>query len=265
MSESEVFVTVASIITVLVLWPWRHARLIRVRRPAAERRIRRMLLWMPVVSGAVIYAALESFSDVGVRTDPVYLLMYWFMGMAWVAVGVGMFSVLGVSARWDVGERANPAAVPALLGGSIGMALAFAGANIGDGPGWHVVVGCALLSTCTLVVIWVVIGQWGEAVEHITVDRDVATGWRFGGLLAGSGSLLGRAVAGDYVDPAGTLTDFVIGVIPVVALVAIAWALERKYRPCIDHQPMNVVNGGVLPAMMYLVAATVVIVLRGVW
>jgi len=56
--------------------------------------------------------------------------------------------------------------------------------NIGNGPGWWVVVFSALLSTGAWFAFWVAIGRLNAWHEAVAVDRDVATGIRIGAWLA---------------------------------------------------------------------------------
>ncbi len=90
--------------------------------------------------------------------------------------------------------------------------------------------GCAVLSTATLFVLWMLVARVAGAAESITIERDEHTGIRVGGWLAGTGIVAGACVAGDWISLAATLRDFVKYFWPLVFL-AIAFALyERAVR-----------------------------------
>ena len=61
-------------------------------------------------------------------------------------------------------------------------------ANIGDGPGWWVVVFAAGLATAALFAAWLVLAQIGHGVDAVTIDRDLAAGVRLGAFLAACGA-----------------------------------------------------------------------------
>ena len=81
-----------------------------------------------------------------VRAVIEYLFMYSVLGLAWLRIAEPLFVYAGVSARDDVVERGNNAATIALSGALVAVMLCFAGGNIGDGPGWWVVVFSAALA-----------------------------------------------------------------------------------------------------------------------
>src|SRR2546430_17716021 len=68
----------------------------------------------------------------------------------WIALSQSIFAFLGISIRDDVAERKNRAAGFAAAGMTIAATCCAGGATIGDGPGFEVVGGCAVLSTATL-------------------------------------------------------------------------------------------------------------------
>ena len=71
-----------------------------------------------------------------------------------MGLGITALALCDLSARDDVVERSNRAAIPAIAGGLLAITLCFAGGNIGDGPGWWVVMFCGVLSTGTLLLAW---------------------------------------------------------------------------------------------------------------
>src|SRR4029453_10538043 len=145
-----------------------------------------------------------------VRDDPTYLFMYVLLGAAWVGVWIRLLAMTGVSKRDDVVERSNSSAALAVAGATLGITLCYAGGNIGDGPGWWVVVFSAALATLALFAAWLLLGFASGVSDAVTVDRDPAAGLRLAAFLIGCGLILGRAVAGDWESAAATVREFAI-------------------------------------------------------
>ena len=95
----------------------------------------------------LVFGILKTGASYDVVDAPRYLFMYVVLGLAWSRVSEMAFAYVGLSARDDVIERGNSAAVPAVTGGLVAVTLCYAGGNIGDGPGWWVVVFSAGLAT----------------------------------------------------------------------------------------------------------------------
>ena len=193
MSDDEVIVTIAATILSLVGWAIWSYRLAGIERLRARRAPVAFLYAGLLGSIAVIAAVLLTASASDVRTSTAYLFMYGMIGLAWLRFAEFGFAWGGVSIRDDVGERANVAAVPVVVGAWIGVACCYAGGNVGEGPGWSVVVFSGLLATAALALVWIAITRTTAAIDVITIDRDPAAGLRFGGLLAACGLILGRA------------------------------------------------------------------------
>ena len=196
MSGDEIVVFLATVILSLVFWiPWTLENL----RVGHHRAGRGWLNAAPLASGAALCAVLLGFASYDVQDDPVYVVFYMSMGAAWVGLAVRVvLPYLGLSARDDVLERGNVAAAYAMGGAVLGLTLCFAGGNIGDGPGWWVVVFSALLSTGAFFISWFFLDKLTRLADVVTIDRDPAAGLRLAAFFAGSGLILGRAVAGNW-------------------------------------------------------------------
>ncbi|MEM7627481.1 MAG: hypothetical protein AAF333_17935 [Planctomycetota bacterium] len=205
-------------------------------------------------------AALQAWAASDVR-GTIYLPWYVLMGLAWVGGAIQfLLPWTGLSLRDDGAERRNPAALVAIAGAMLGLALAFTGGNFGDGPGWWVVAVCGVLSMGGLLLAWVVSAVISGAAYRITVGRDRAVAWRTAGLLVGAGLVLGRAVAGDWVSGPATWRDFVeLGWVVLPAAV-VEGVLTRVETPGRDWMLM-----GALPALVYLGLATAYVVEIGWW
>lgn len=255
MSDDEAAIFIVSGITAFIVWILWIVTTMSVSTMVSPPRHRKTLLLAPLASAAILYAVLRLLASSDVRESPLYITFYEVMGLAWVGLTASIFiPFLGVSARDDAIERRNPAASTAIVGAFVGFTLAFAGGNIGDGPGWWVVVVCALLSTGGLILSWIFFERFSKVSEAITVDRDRSAGVRLAGLLVANGLVLGRAVAGDYLSFENTFSDFIRGGWPVIGLTAIAAAVERALKPSPEH-PTRPFSHGVFPWLAYVALA----------
>ena len=259
MSDDELIVTAISIALGPVAWLiW----LIRASRPRRLDGRVSDLPWLTLtlaVCTGLIFNVLRTSASFDVRDNELYLFMYVVLGLAWLRLVEPFFPYLGLSARDDVIERRNRAATPAFAGALIGVACCYAGGNVGDGPGWWVVVLSAALATATLVVVWMAFAQLTQVSDTIVIDRDPAAGWRLAGLLIASGVLLGRSVAGDWTSAQEMVADWV-GWLPIVAAVLVAAILlERVARPRADRPLAPMFALGLLPAALEVGAAAAVV------
>jgi uncharacterized membrane protein YjfL (UPF0719 family) len=255
MSGDEVAVLIASAFLALFGWIAWYARPVQVRGMRVSTRGRPVLYVAPLVALLLIFAVLRTAASFDVRDDPRYLLMYTVLGAAWVAAACLMIPLLGVSPRDDVAERGNVAAAWATAGAVLGFTVCYAGGNIGDGPGWWVVVFSAALATGTLMLLWLAFDALTSVSDHITIDHDLAAGLRLGGFLLACGLILGRAVAGDWVSAGQTVSDFVFTGWPAAVLFAAAVAIDRAARPTPARPVPDAKTYGVLPALVYVGAA----------
>jgi uncharacterized membrane protein YjfL (UPF0719 family) len=258
MSEDEVVVTVVSILTgpaAWLLWLFRMGQARDLRYRGSVNALAAAL----VVAAALIFLVLKTAASFDVVDDVCYQFMYFVLGLAWLRMAQSSFALAGVSARDDVVERGNVAATIALCGALIGAALCYAGGNIGDGPGWWVVVFCAALSTGAFLLGWTVLASTTAIADSVVIDRDPAAGVRLGGFLVGLGLVLGRAVAGDWHSGSETITDFIAALPPALVILVAAFLVERVAGPTPEHPQREFVSTGVAPALLYLgLAATAV-------
>ena len=263
MSEDEVLVTIASLGVTAVAWGVWYAQ------PRRVRTVRRgpSALWLldiaPLLSGAALFLVLRGAAADDVRNDPIYLSMYLVLGLAWVGLSVRCLPLFGLSVRDDVLERGNAGVSYAVAGAMLAITLCYAGGNVGNGPGWWVVVFSAALATLALFAVWLVLEGITGVSDVITIDRDASAGLRLAGLLVACGTIFGRAVAGDWVSSTDTLRDF--GSIAWVALliVALAVLVERAARPTPERPTPSAFAFGFVPALLYVVAAVMQVVSLG--
>ena len=202
---------------------------------------------------AIVYLVLVNLAASDVRNSPTYVAMYLVLGGAWIGLGMSSLPAMGLDPIVDGIERRNPASIPGSIGALIGIALCFAGANIGEGPGWWVVIFCAVLSTGAWFLAWTVMNGVSRLTDTVTIDRDGAAGIRLGAVLVGLGAILGRAIAGNWVSAAATLADFVrFAAGPTVFLVAAECAIGFVTRPRPDRPQASPLWAGWIPGLAYV-------------
>jgi hypothetical protein len=250
MSGDEIMVSAISTVIAAVLWArwygsttafWPTDRRVPGRGP----------LWMaPLLVAVMLVAVLRTIASFDVVNDKRYIYMYLVLGLAWTGLATLCFPLLGLHLRDDAVERRNGAVGPAMAGAILGVGAAFAGGNVGDGPGWGVVVASAFMATALLGGIWFALESFTHVAESITVERDSAAGWRLGGLLAAVGLILGRSVAGDWVSAEAMLVDLARGSVPALVLLAFAAFLERHFRVSAAAPDRSASTHGVVPALL---------------
>jgi uncharacterized membrane protein YjfL (UPF0719 family) len=258
MSGDEVLVVVGSMVIGIggwALWLFR-ARAFDDLRPGPSP-VSVVISALAVLT-ALIALILRLYAAVDVRDAPEYLFMYSLAGLAWLRLAHTAFPFVGLHPRDDLIERNNAAALWTWVGAMTGVAFCYAGGNIGDGPGWWVVVFSGGLATAALAGVWMALGNWAGAVDSVVIDRDLAAGARFGGLLAAVGIICGMAVTGDWISAGATIADFGRAW-PVVPLVVVAIGVERAMRPRPDRPRAPLVAAGIVPALVYLAAAIFVV------
>lgn len=250
-SSDEAFALIVSVIIALGTWvAWYYALLV-VGRKVRVRGSRWPLALAPVVCASLLYLVLARWSAEDVRTDPAYMLFYLVIGAAWLGLLRLRLPFFGLSFRDDVLERGNDAASCAISGALIGGMCCFAGGNVGNGPGWWVVLFSGLLATAAFFLLWWLVHRASGLAEKVTVDRDLAAGLRAAGFLVGCGMILGRAVAGDWVSAGATATDFAGLAWPAALLAGAVVVVERSCAPETSRHALAVCLTGWVPACVY--------------
>jgi hypothetical protein len=255
MSEDEILVTIMALVIGPVWWTVTLIGLARLTplRPGA---LGVQALTVTVsVCGIAILMILKTLASFDVVDAPEYQFMYGVLGIAWLRVGERFFAFAGLSVRDDLVERRNAAAIPAMAGAFLGLTCCYAGGNIGDGPGWWVVVFSSGLASLLWLAAWLCLAQASPAMDAVTIDRDPAAGLRVGAFLAAAGLLLGRAAAGDWYSAGDTLTDVASALPALAAIVVAAVVVERVARPRPERPRAPLVLYGVMPALLYLAIA----------
>lgn len=256
MSDDEIFVMMMSLMVMLVAWAVWYAQAALIARGHGAPEGRTVMRVVPVACLVLLWLVLRTVASFDVREDGRYLFMYTVLGLAWLGLVARMTALAGVSMRDDVLERRNGAAAIAIGGAMLGITLAFAGGNIGDGPGWWVVVFAAGLSTIALFLAWLLLDALSGVGDSVTIDRDRASALRLAGFLVAAGIVFGRASAGDWVSAAATVRDFVVVGSPALVLLLLAVVIERSTRPTVERPVPPVGTHGLVPAAIYVLLAT---------
>jgi uncharacterized membrane protein YjfL (UPF0719 family) len=266
MGDDEVFfMVVAGIIAFIGVILW-YSRLMRAsvfkRRPP----FLTLLFVTPGICFAILYFILITWADPGeVVPDWRYILLFLLGGGMWLTIFNAAMPLLGPSVKLDVQMQHNPAASLVAAGGMLGVMLAYAFSNIGDGPTIWTTLIPAFLATLTLMLLWFMLETISRVADAVTIDRDVASGLRLGAFLIATGLILGRAMAGDFVSYAGTVEDFVKQGWPAVLLCVLAAVMQRMFQPSPRMPKPPVVSYGLVPALVYLAFAAGWVLYLGKW
>jgi hypothetical protein len=226
-------------------------------------RWRAALLGSFALSLAAILFVLTTWASFDVVGDPFYVIGYLSLGVVWISVSAKVLNGFAdVRFQQDVRDRNNLAAAVTIGGLLLGSAIAYAGGNIGDGPGFHVVIFSALLSTTTVYGSAWVLALVSDGEERVSVDHDLGAAIRFAALAVAAGIVAGRAAAGDWVSTEATLRDFISVAWPVAALVIVSVIMERRAPPAYAERSLA---GSALFAATLVAAAGAYVSSLGPW
>lgn len=234
MAEGEGFILLLSVIGAIVGLVYLQVG-VQTRRlgPHLPAPVRTALHAAPIFAILLVLLTLRWGASHDVRDSVTYLLLYTTLGVCWMALAVKAMGNVGVSRRDDMVERRNPAAAVVLIAAMFAHAIIYAGANVGDGPSWSVVVICALLGSGAWFLLWLAVEAVAQVADQITVERDMASAIRVSGYMIGSAIVLARTMAGDWVSFGATLSDMWVAwpaVLMAIAAAAIETALKERGR-----------------------------------
>ena len=255
MSMGEGMSFILSIVLTLMFFSRWYSALFRSWLPGRTGTTKFVLGLLPPLSGAFILYILKSWASYDVVNSDLYTAYYLIMGMAWLYLGLwSMSAVFDLSWVDDALNMNNRAALFGMTGGLLGLTCIYAGANIGDGPGWWCVIFAGGLGGLA----WLALGLFVESLtsvfECVTVERDLGSGIRLGFYLFASGIILGRASAGDWTSFEKTVVEFMDGW-PVLFLAALAIVVERRYLRLDrsgEYVYLNTLSGSLLWGIIYL-------------
>jgi uncharacterized membrane protein YjfL (UPF0719 family) len=265
MGDDEVAVVIVALIGAIATAIRLALQVLPASTLGARRWTRTAVLLTPVAALIVLYFVLAVWSAADVRTDGRYIALFMLVGCCALGVTLLLEPLLGISLRLDVVEASNPAAAIATSGAMLGAILAFAGSNVGEGPTIWTTIGPAAIALGSFFALWLLVELASRVSEAITVERDVASGWRLAGLLAANGLLLGRAMAGNWESFDSTLHDFAHQAWFALVLSVAAAIAQRVLRPTRSIPRPAVFATGVIPAAVMVAVAVLRVIYLGSW
>lgn len=175
------------------------------------------------------FVVLRTLAAEDVRDAPTYVVFYLMLAFGASAVALTGLRTFGIHPA-DISQRGNRAAGVFVVLAMIGAGFAFAGANIGDGPGFHVVLFCAALSYGAMFLLLLAHVAIGRGAYRILVEQDLGAALRTGAMVVACGICLGRAVAGDWNGAESAVADFVHRSWPALGLCATDIVVTRTFR-----------------------------------
>ena len=243
-----------------ILWRGWFSRLSRPALVPIHLSVQLSLVSLPLICAVFLLVVLLKCSAATVRSDRIWVFGYFAFGSAWIAASQFAFGLLGIAMRDDVIERRNPSAAWVVAGQLIASTCCLAGANMGNGSSPEVVVFCALLSTVTLLLTWLLFDWIAAASETITIERDSAAGIRVAGWLIAVGIVCGASVTGDWHNVSRTLSDFAGYIWPILAFSFWLALFERVLRK------QQALAGRIkVPASAVVAASSVALAVVYVW
>ena len=186
-----------------------------------------VLALLPFLALLIIVTTLKTWASFDVVDSLLWISFYTVLGFAWLWLGVlSMSAFFDISWQDDMLNVNNKAALWAFSGGFLGLTVNYAGANVGDGPGWWCVVFTGGLSLALWIALGSLLNHFTDVFERITVEKNLPCGIRFGLFLLLNGILLGNASAGNWTSVQITLVEFAVAW-PVLPLTLLAIVIER--------------------------------------
>lgn len=222
MDPLESLILISSLVfTFVFLYKW-YQPLMKVWSPGTKGYIRRILGFLPPVSFVIYVFTLTLFASFDVVGSAEYIFFYLFLGFAWLYFSfMLMFVLFDLSWIDDVLLHGNRAALYPVTGAFLALTFIYAGANVGDGPGWW----CVVFAGCLGLICWTTlafaVNYLTKVFERVTVGRDIACGIRLGTYLLTSGIICGKASSGDWTSFYMTIVELKAGwtAIPLAVLV----------------------------------------------
>lgn len=254
----EVMLLFASIFaTSFFLYKW-YSNIVNIFNPKTSSLSKFVLFLVPFVCFLINVITITTHASYDVVNSGFYILLYILLGFAWLFLGEKLlFYFFDISVVDDCLHNNNQATLFPAVGGMIGLALIYAGANIGDGPGFW----CVLIAGGIGVFFWIflaiIINYYTKVIERFLISRDLGSGIRFGGYLIASGLILARASGGDWFGLIETITDFVDGwvVIPISLIYMIS---ELYYK---NKFKKGIINSKIRTSIIWSIALITVAIL----
>jgi len=261
--DEFVVLVVSFFFTCVFLYKWYRYLFFSVIPYKRDELLMVALCGLPIASFAIILFTLKVLASFDVVDSPLFITFYVVLGFVWLHFSLYcMFRFFDLSWIDDVMIMNNKSALTAIAGGALGSVFIYAGANIGDGPGWWCVIFAGGLGLMTWILLGVGIARTNEMSERITVERDLGCGIRFGSYLLASGIILGRASGGDWTSFYMTVVEFydVYDRWPVLLLAALEAIVENFYsRRNVTRGNKDTVNSSIFWGAVYIIFAVIIV------
>lgn len=218
--------------------------------PIKSMAVKYTLNLLPLISLVIYLFTLTILASFDVVDSIYYIAFYILLGYAWLYFGLFVMAFFFDLSWVDDGfNMNNKAALFPITGGFLGLSIIYAGANIGDGPGWWCVIFAGGLGLVAWVLMALIVNLFTKIFERITVERDIPCGIRIGCYLLASGIILGRASSGDWTSFSMTIVEFSVGW-PVLPLSLLAIILEYYYIYK-SKQPYNRTSDNITSSILW--------------
>jgi hypothetical protein len=262
--DESLFFLVAAIGGVVGAWKWYAPLVVAARSTFTWGAGRAALALLPLPSLGVILIILNTLADPQFVVGHLdYIILFLVGGAAWIFWGTRMLVLAGIEPATMALERRNLASLLATAGGMAGIALGYAGSNVGGGPTIWTTLVPAFVATLALFALAGVLELLTDTADAITLDRDAATGLRTGAMWLANGAVLGRAMAGDWSDWSETFATFARLGWPALVITATVAMLNRVARPTPQRPTAPLYMWGVVPAAAIVFAAGLYVVSLG--
>ena len=255
MDGDEVFALLAAAVLAIAAAIRWYGPLVRLPRFGSGRGRRAVLALTPILLIVMLQTSLRRWAAHEVREDPQYDILFLVAGAAWLGSTSWALPLVGFSARDDVMESRNGAALLAVSAALAGSMFCYIGGNIGEGPTIWTTFGPAALATVSLFALWLILEIIASPRIAITIERDPATAWRLAGFLVACGLILGRAVAGDWQSWDDTVSDFAHQAWPAGLVLLVTCHFQWLWRSDPKRSRHSLLSAGLLPAFGLLAIA----------
>jgi hypothetical protein len=230
MDATEIFVFISSCVLLFLFVKRWYLPLFRAWPRKQNLPAKIVLGLLPVIFLALIVYTLKFWASFDVVDSVIYIIFYIVLGYAWIYGGLLLVSAcFDLHWTYDAVHLNNRAAIPVITGEFFALAAIYAGANVGDGPGWWCVLFAGGLGLAAWLLLGWVFHRCTGIFERITVERDTGCGIRFCLYLLVSGAILGYACSGDWTSFVKTVEEFAVGW-PVLPWTAIMILLELFFK-----------------------------------
>ena len=212
---------------------------------------------LPVIVFIIFFITVKFLASFDVVDSFIFKLFYIILGYPWIHFSLMLFSLLlDLSWKDDIINLNNKASLYAISGAYLATSLIYAGANVGDGPGfWCVFASCGT-GLFLFILITYIIQKITGVIDEITIGRDKNAGIRMGLYFIASGIILGRAAAGDWISFEQTILDFWVAW-PLIVISIIVIFVELYYKNKEYQDDIEITS--VLIGLFYIVLVIVVL------